>query len=129
MAELKFLNIETCKVLRYKEPTICVSGKPGKISINKEAAAKLGLTEKDTFQVVLDGKWCYVLLNFTGGFPLRIDKGSLAGNFAIQNAGLARGIMKNCGFEEKSSYRFRLGDKIDLKGHEVFELKKQSVLD
>ena len=128
MAELKFLNTETCKVLRYCEPRVNVNGKSGTLSINKESAEIMKLTEESTIQGVLHDKWAYLLPNFTGGFKVR-PSGKQKGGFQIQNSALARSIMKNHGLDEKSSYGFRLGKMQDLKGHEVYELKKQSVLE
>jgi len=128
MAELKFLNLETCKVLRSSEPRVNVNGKSGTLTMNKESAEIMKLTEESTIQGVLHDKWVYLLPCFKGGFKVR-PSARQKGGFQIQNAGLARSIMKNHGLEEKSSYGFRLGKMQDLKGHEVYELKKQSVLE
>jgi hypothetical protein len=129
MAELKFLNVETCKVLRHGEPRISVNGKSGTVTINKEASEKMGITEASTVQAVLDDKWTYLMVNFEKGFAVRVDSEKQRGAHIVQNSSLARAILKNAGFEEKSSYRFKIGEKEDLKGLEVFRLKKQSVMD
>jgi hypothetical protein len=128
MGELKFLNVDTCKFLRTCEPRVNVNGKSGTLSINKEAAEVMKLTEESTIQGVLHDKWTYLLPNFKGGFNVRTSE-KQKGGFQIQNSALARSIMKNHGFDEKSSYGFKVGQLEDLKGHEVYELKKQSVLE
>lgn len=129
MAELKFLNVETCKVLRHGEPRVNVNGKSGTVTINKEASEKMGIAETSNVQAVIDGKWTYLMINFEKGFSVRVDASKQIGAHIIQNSSFARAILKNAGMEEKSSYRFKIGEKQDLKGLEVYELKKQSVLE
>jgi hypothetical protein len=128
MAELKFLNALNCKVVRHKDPSVSVSGRPGTIVFNAEAAAKMGLTIASTIQVVFHGSFAYLLPNHTDGLQLREKETKVANSLLVQNAGFARGILSHLGFDDKTSYRFKIADKTDLKGFEVFELKKQSVL-
>ena len=129
MADLKFLNAQNCKIVRHKEPSVSVSGKPGTIVFNTEAIEKLGITLASNIQVVFHGSFGYLLPNHTDGLELREKKTKVTTSLMIQNAGFARGILSHFGFDDKKSYRFKLANKIDLKGFEVFELKKQSLLD
>lgn len=129
MAELKFLNVETCKLIRSQDPGVNVNGKSGTVRLNKSACEKLGISETNSLQIVMDGKFTYMLIDFEGGFQLRRGKEKDAGVLILQNTPCARGIFKNFDIDEHSNYRFKISDKKDLKGLEVFELRKQSVLD
>jgi len=129
MAELIFLNALTCnRQVKAIGSYVNINGKNGGIRITQDAVDKMHLKDNESVQVVLHGNNAYLLPRFEGGFSTRAPYGSKDKGRLLQAKVLAQKILKHFGMEEESSYRFKLNDKSDLKGHEVYELRK-SILD